>query len=106
MNSSGVLTRRRLNYEAFEDDEPFEDEYADYEDDDDLEDVIARLDEMPDVADEVLSRIPVLQSNGHSRKVIIPDVVREVHLSDVVANVTTQFVAERSRRISRQGSSQ
>ncbi len=73
------------DYEAFEDPEPFEDEYAGYEEDD-LDCLIDRFDEMPEVSDEVLNQIPVTAPNGR----------REVHVSDVIASVTNQFVAERS----------
>ena len=97
------------DYEAFEDEEPFADEY--YQDDD-LEDIIERLDEgegydfqsdtiralipadldeleeidrLPEVSDEILNQIPVTAPNGR----------REVHINDVVANVSNQFATER-----------
>lgn len=79
-------------------DEPFDnndDEFADYENNDDLDDIIDRLDELPDVSDDVLNQIPMSTGNGGQRNVIIPEVVeplrREVHITDVVSNVSRQF---------------
>ena len=54
------------DFEGYEDDEPFDDEYAEFEADDDLDDVIERLDEMPDVSDEILNQIPISQVTGAS----------------------------------------
>ena len=52
--------------ETFEDEELYEDEYAEYENDDDLDDVIERLENEPDVSDEILNQIPVSQVSGAS----------------------------------------
>lgn len=103
---SFALRANRANdyYNQSEDfDESFDDDYnelADDENDDDLDDIIAHLDEMPDVSDDVLNQIPIMTGNGQKRHVIIPEVIepprREVHINEVVANVSNQFAAERS----------
>lgn len=49
-------------------DDYYEDEYTSYEEDDDLDD-------LPEVDDEVLNQIPVIESNGDERDIIIPEVV-------------------------------
>ena len=56
----------RIDYEAHEDDYPFEDEYSEYEANDDLDDIIERLDNEPDVSDEILNQIPISQVSGAS----------------------------------------
>jgi hypothetical protein len=95
--------------EALEDDEMFEDEYDDQNEfaDHEFDDVVDRLDEgegydfqsdtiravipaempedYPDISDEILNQIPAQ----------MPDFRPEVHINDVVATATNQFVAQR-----------
>jgi hypothetical protein len=77
--------------EALEDEQIFDDEYdemnefADHETDDDLDDLVERLDNMPEVSDEILNQIPAQ----------MPEYRPEVHINDVVATATNQFVAGR-----------
>ena len=104
------------DFEAYEDEEPFEDEYSyyanGYEEDDDLEDIVAALDEVPDVSDEVLNQIPAATNGNGRRAIVIPEVVetnpsqpnrREVHINDVVRTVSNRFVAERGNGHERAG---
>jgi hypothetical protein len=64
------------DFEALEDEEPFEDEFTDYEiDDDDLEDIIDRLEDEPEVSDEILNQIPVSVTNGDNGGVRISEIV-------------------------------
>jgi hypothetical protein len=83
-------------------DESFEDEFNDYPDENDFDEQADRFDEMPDVSDEILNQIPVSAGNGGHRRssVIVPEIMeparREVHINDVVAATTREFIAERS----------
>jgi hypothetical protein len=72
------------DFEAYKDEEPFEDEFAHYEEDDDLDDIITALDEQPEVSNEILRQFPAEQFER-----------REVHINDVIASATNQFVADR-----------
>jgi hypothetical protein len=81
--------------ESFEEEFPYginEDDFDEFEDYENQE-----LDDLPDVADEVLNQIPVSNNNGGASRVIIPEVMpKEVHINDVVANVSNQFAREKN----------
>jgi hypothetical protein len=78
---------RDINAENFDELEDYENENYENEE----------IEEYPDVSDDVLAEIPPSAGNGH---IIIPEVVepfrREVHVNDVVAAATREFITERS----------
>lgn len=81
-------------YEALEESMDDDDEF--YPDELDIDDdIIERLENIPEVADEVLNQIPVASSNGHERNVIVPEVVNEVHINDIVATVSRDFAQKK-----------
>ena len=84
----------------FDDDFDEFNEFKDYEN----EEIVREIEELPDVSDDILAQIPVSTNNG---RVVIPEIVesfrREVHINEVVDNVTNQFVADRSNDTGRVG---
>ena len=99
--SGGYYHRPDESFDESSDDS-FDDEFNDDANENDFDEQLDRFDEMPDVSDEILNQIPVSAGNGGHRRssVIVPEIMepsrREVHINDVVAAATREFIAERS----------